>query len=365
MAFDRNKLMDYFQDQHFDEAVAYLLPIVSSDPSNIHLLGYLGYAYYMQDLAGAARTCYDRIVSLDPVNLTALYYLAILYRNVDTDTALGFATRLLALQPAKPSWWLMKGQLFQRKNLPDSALEYLTHAYQLAPNDPKNGSALADMLIDKKWYPLADSILDTGLARDSMNTTFLKLRIRSAYQAGDYPAALEPGERLIRTTEPLVNPLTWLALSYYNLKKYPDCIRVCEYMLGQGFELESIYYYEARAKAKMQQYPESNQLLSICLGKAISHTAEWYYYDLANNYEALKEYRLAIANYDTAFYLFKDPTMLYNCGRISETGLKNNVLARKYYNRYLALAHPTSPGEKKAYAYTRERWGIRTGRKGK
>jgi hypothetical protein len=57
--------------------------------------------------------------------------------------------------------------------------------------------------------------------------------------------------------------------------------------------------------------------------------------------------------------------MLYNCGRISETGLKNKVLARKYYNRYLALAHPTSPGEKKAYAYTRERWGIRKGQKEK
>jgi len=107
--FDRNRLLDYFQDQHFDEAIDYLLPIVAHDSSNIPLLGYLGYAYYMQDNAVAARNCYGHIITLDTVNLTALYYLAILYRNEDPDTALVYANRLLALQPTRAPWWLMVG----------------------------------------------------------------------------------------------------------------------------------------------------------------------------------------------------------------------------------------------------------------
>jgi hypothetical protein len=49
--------------------------------------------------------------------------------------------------------------------------------------------------------------------------------------------------------------------------------------------------------------------------------------------------------------------MLYNCGRIAESELKNTSLARKYYSRYLAAAHPQSPEEKKAFAYVRSRWG--------
>ena len=140
----------------------------------------------------------------------------------------------------------------------------------LAPTDYRNIVALADALIEKKAYPQADSILDIGLAKDSLNLSML---------------------------------------------------------------------------------------LAICLGKAISQTAEWYHNDLAGNYEELKNYKAAIAHYDTAYYLFKDPIMLYNCGRISESLLKNTTMARKYYRLYLSTAHPQSPEEKKAYNYVRRRWG--------
>ena len=86
-------------------------------------------------------------------------------------------------------------------------------------------------------------------------------------------------------------------------------------------------------------------------------TAEWYYNDLGDNYEELKNYKEAVAHYDTAYYLFKDPIMLYNCGRISESLLKNTAMARKYFMLYLKTAHPQSPEEKKAYNYVRTRWG--------
>jgi len=103
----------------------------------------------------------------------------------------------------------------------------------------------------------------------------------------------------------------------------------------------------------------SNELLAICLDKAISHTAEWYYNDLGSNYEELKDFKTAVANYDTAYYLFKEPLMLYNCGRIAETQLKNKAMARKYYTLYLRTAHPLSAEEKKAYNYVRLHYGSK------
>jgi hypothetical protein len=45
-------------------------------------------------------------------------------------------------------------------------------------------------------------------------------------------------------------------------------------MLGLGLELEAVYYYEARAWAKLKNYPQSDSLLRIALSKAISKTAE-------------------------------------------------------------------------------------------
>jgi tetratricopeptide (TPR) repeat protein len=79
--------------------------------------------------------------------------------------------------------------------------------------------------------------------------------------------------------------LTWLLLSYYNLKQYPDCIRVCEHLFDLRVADESVYYYDSRAWAKMKEYRRSDSLLRIALKLAIRPTAEWYYDNLGNNHE--------------------------------------------------------------------------------
>jgi tetratricopeptide (TPR) repeat protein len=154
-----------------------------------------------------------------------------------------------------------------------------------------------------------------------------------------------------------VQALTSLALSYYELKAFSDCIRVCEHMIGLGLTEESVFYYESRAWTKLGQYRTSDSLLRIALKMAVEPTAEWYYFDLAANHEALHEYREAVANYDTAYYLFRDPTVLYTCGRICETELRDMGRARRYYLRYLEVARPKTKEEREALAYVRRRWG--------
>lgn len=362
---DKGRVMNYFQNQEFSEAIDYLSPAIQADSGNAMLLGWAGYAYYMSDRTREAGDCYRRVVAVDSNNISALHYLVLLeLGEAGGGEALGYAARLLQLQPRRAMWWRTVGECWRRKNKPDSALGYFDSAYALAPGDVKTVAGLADILIDKKENARADTIVDYALITDSLNVTLLKLRLRSAYLSQNYEAALIPGERLVRLEDPSVVSLTWLALSYYDLKNYPDCIRICEHMLGMGLELESIYYYEARAYAKLKEYPRSNELLTIALSKAISNTAEWYYDARADNYEALKDYKKALSNCDTGYYLFKNPITLYNCGRLCEMGLHNTTLARQYYRRYLALAQPRTEQEKKAYAYVRKRWG-RPGAAGK
>jgi len=138
---------------------------------------------------------------------------------------------------------------------------------------------------------------------------------------------------------------------------YSDCIRVCDYMLQNQLEIESVYYYEARSYAKLKDFAKSNELLQTCLTKAISKTAEMYYYNLGENYEATHQFTEAVKQYDSAYYLFKDPLMKYYAGRIYETNLNNEKLAGKYYKQYLQFAKPESADEKKAYQYVKTRWG--------
>jgi tetratricopeptide (TPR) repeat protein len=355
---DKEKIMDLFQDQQYDEAVNYLSPVLRADSNNVPVLNYTGYAYYMQDNEPAAVACYRRMLAVDSNSVTGLHYLVLLLQGTDDAEALNDALRLVQLQPAKPARWRSVGNLWRRNQRPDSALAYLSRAYELAPGDLKTVADLSSVLVEGKQYDKADSLLDQGLEKDSLNIPLLKLRVASAFWNKHYDDALDPGEKLLRLKEPSVQSLEWTALSYYDLKKYPDCIRVCEGMQGMGMDIEAVYYYEGRAEAKLKHYSESDSLLRKALSKAISNTAEWYYDDLGDNFESQKNYRQSLAHYDTAFYLFKAPLILYNCGRICETELHNIPRAKQYYRRYLALAKPESEEEKRVYKLVKAQYGA-------
>ncbi|MFT3933386.1 MAG: hypothetical protein QM726_07225 [Chitinophagaceae bacterium] len=354
VSVDKTKVMEYFQNQQYEEAVSFLSPLLNADSTNIQLLSLLGYANYMNDNIPAARKNYSDIISIDSNNLTANQYLAIINNN-KPEQAIPFVRRLITQQPSKATHYRNMAELLKKLNEKDSSLSYYNKAYELAPGDYKNAAGLADALIEKKNYSRADSILDASLAKDSINIACLKIRIRSAYEAKDYQSILVPGERFIRQGEISLSALTQIALSYYNLKMYADCIRVCDFMLNNDLSVESVYYYQAKSYAKLKEYAKSNDLLQVCVSKAISANAEMYYYALGENYEFMNQFKTAVTQYDTAYYLFKDPLMKYYAGRIFESELKNEKLERKYYSQYLQLAKPQSPDEKKAYVYVRER----------
>ncbi|MEO8582370.1 MAG: tetratricopeptide repeat protein [Flavitalea sp.] len=355
--FDKNKVFEFFQNQQYDEALRYIKGAEVKDSNNIQVLGYIGYAHFLNDQFDKAREYYERILASDSNNVSAIQYLAIINNNKDPATAKPYVNRLIEIQPEKSAHYRTMGDLLRKTNQKDSALNFYSQAYSLDPNDNKNAASLAEILIEYKCYKEADSVLKLSLAIDSLFVPSLKLKIRSAYESKDYQNVIVAGETLIRQDELSVTYLTQLALSHYNLKRYNDCIRVCEFMLENGFTIESIYYYEAKSYANLKQFDKSNELLDICLSTAISNTAEIYFYNRAQNFESLKKYKDAVLQYDTAFYLFKNPLMLYNCGRLYTSKLKNTVAAKIYFLKYLRLAKPVTPEEIGAYEYVRLKYG--------
>jgi tetratricopeptide (TPR) repeat protein len=353
---DRNKLIDFFQNQDFEGSINYLESFEVIDSSNIQTLGYLAYAHYMkEDLMGADRY-FQSVLRIDSNNIGAMQYLVALHRKDDPDFAESLTRKLIFLQPGKSTNYRNLGEFLARRKEKDSALNYLNYAYNMSPRDVKNGAALAEFLLQEKGFPRADSILDAGLERDSLIISYIKLRIRSAYESKNYQLGVVPGERLLRSQDNSQASLTELIICYYNLKMYPDCIRVSEYMMENDIATESVYYYEAKAFAKLKDFSKSNDLLQVCLSIALSKSAELYYYNLGDNYESLKQYKKAIANYDSAYIIFGNPLMKYYSGRSAETGLKNQKLAQKYYGEYLRKARPESVEEKKAYDYVKSKW---------
>jgi tetratricopeptide (TPR) repeat protein len=353
---DKNIVMDFFQNMQYEEAISYLTAAEKLDSLNLQILGYLGYAYHMNDDLNNAAKYYQKMLNVDSGNVPANQYFSNIYSNTDPEAALRYTRRLMNSNPLKAVYYRKMGDLFRRRNQKDSALIYCEQAFRLSPNDNRNGSALADVLIDHKNYLRADSIIDDGIVKDSLSIPYLKLRVRSSYEKEAYRQVLIPGERLMRLGEVSLTTCTQVALSYYNLKSYKDCIRVCDFLVEKGMAGENVYYYAAKSHAKLREFDLSNELLRTCLELAISKTAEYYFHALGENYEEMKQFKKAIAHYDTAYYLFKDPLMLYNCGRIQDESLKNYNAAKKYFSRYVALAKPRSMAEKKAYSYVRKKY---------
>ena len=354
--FEKTKVVDLIQNQQYEEALSYLKPFSISDSQNIQVLSYLGFVNNLIDNNKEAAKFYLKVFDIDSTNVAALQYLGNVNNTDNKPLALSMLQRLIRLQPGRASNYRLLGKLYKSKQLRDSALIYFNTAYNILPADYRNAAALGEILVNIKNFTRADSIIDNALLSDSNNITLLTLSLKSAFEARDYQRACVQGEKLIGLNEVSLIPLSNLALSYFNLKQYNDCIRVCDFMLFNELNGETIFYYKAKSLAGLKQYPQSNDQFQICLDNAISNNLELYYYNMGQNYEALKQFNKAIASYDTAYYFSKDPVMNYNIAVAYETQLKNLPLAKKYYSKFLAESKPRTAEEKKVYAYVKEKW---------
>jgi tetratricopeptide (TPR) repeat protein len=354
---DKEKINDFFQNQQFEDAIDYLKPFYQKDSASLQILNSLGYAYYMNDNKDEAKIYFQKIFEIDSNNISANQYLInIEISNRNFDTAKIYACRLIRLNRSRSSYYRILADIYKKNREEDSARFYYDRAYYLAPLDGKNIAAYTEILINDSSYSKADSILNVALAKYPGNMNFLKLLIQSSYESKDYAGMINPGEKLIRMGELQFPILSKLVFAFYSLKKYENCIQLCEFMDSNSIAAESTYYYESMSWSKLNNLVRSNELLEKCLGKAISKTAELYYYDLARNNENLKYYQKAISNYDTAYYLFKNPFMIYNEGRIYDEHLKNYKKAKMYYSKYLAVVRSETGEEKKLYRFVKSRY---------
>lgn len=349
---DKNKVADYFQNEQYNDAIIYLDSNTTHYPHDVYLLNSLGYAYFMIKDFNKSEENYLKAFGSDTVNFTANKYLAAIYTNYKQyEKALGYYRRLVKTQPGNGMLYKYMGDVYAEKDKTDSALLMYSAAYKLQPANQKILSAYAGGLLSEKNYNQADTVLNAFLTKDSANVSAMILAVRSAYEQENYKQAATFSNRWKNVDFIDVNTTVHLAISNYNLKNYLLSFQLCDALIQQGIDAESVLYYASRAMYKLNQFKKSNDLLAQCLSKAISPNADTYFSSKADNFEALKQYKKAIAAYDTAYYLFKNPLSLYNIGRLYESGLKNTKVAYQYYTKYLKAGKPESEDEKRVYAY--------------
>ncbi|WP_142684709.1 tetratricopeptide repeat protein [Chitinophaga polysaccharea] len=351
-SINRAQVMDYLQNQQYEAAISYLQPRVQEN--NIGQLSLLAYTYYLSGKTKDAINHYEKVLLLDSTNVAAHQYLAGISMQMESPLPAVFHYRhIIRLQPTNATAWKQLSFACFAAQQPDTGFVYLQKAYALNPADPKVTARLGEELIEKQQYPLADSILRAFLKTDSLQPSVIMTAIRSAWFLKNYTRCTDLGTQLMRMNILSPNTFSIVAAAWYTLKQYQQCIGVYEYLQANKGQSETIMYYAALAYTELKNYTASNELLQTCIDMATSKSLDSYYSGKSANYEGMRQYKPAIANLDTAYYLFHQPLHQYSIGRIYELRLHNKQMATRYYKRYLQLGNPANPQEADIYKYLR------------
>jgi len=351
---DKNRVMEYLQDQQFEEAISYLRPIV--DSNDVRQVALLAYTYYQAGKIPDAAGQYKKALGLDSNYLMAHQYLASISTQQDQPvTALEHYKKVVALRPNSAAAWKQLSFAAFSARESDSGFIWLQQAYALNPADVRVVARLAEEWLERKRFGAADTLVNKFLSVDSSSALVLMTAARTSYLLKDYQRTLTLGNKLQTLNISSANTFIYITAAAYNLKKYQDCIGVHEYLAARNASSENIMYYAAMAYTQLKKYKESNELLQTCIDMAKSVSLDNYYTGMALNYEALGQYKPAIANLDTAYFLFHQPLKQYSIGRIYDARMKNEALATRYYRRYIDLYKGETTEEKEIYEYLKSR----------
>lgn len=354
--YDKAMLMDYFQEQQYDKVIAYMEGTVK--PVHVNGLAVLANAYLQNGQTADAERTYQRVLEKDSNNIAALQQLGNIARaQQQYVNAITHYSKLVALRPDNAIYYKQLANAAANiTGLQDTAFALMKISYSLNRKDASVVTFLAEEYLDRKDYLHTDSVLQQYYQFDSTNTLVVAALVKSSYQQKKYREVVTYGEQLINANSVHSFAYLCLAVSHYSLDHYDSTIRVYDKMMElTQSEPETLKYYAALSYAKLKQYNKSNEMLEQCISSAKSRSLDAYYTALASNFEEMKQYRSAIAHYDTAYYLFKDPMRQYGIARIYDQYVQDPQKAKRYYQLFLKNAKPGSKNEKDIQTYVKER----------
>jgi len=336
-SIDKALVVNWFQDQQYEQAATYLQSRVN--PANTNHLALLGYAYYQWGKWPETIHAYQQILQLDSQHISAHQYLAAIYTQQENPgSAIPHYQKLISLRPQQALYYRQLSFAYFAARAQDSGFACLQKAYALNPSDAKVVVRLAEEWMDQQRYAAADSVLQPYLATDSLQTSVIIPAIKNAFYRKDYPRAIALGQRLIRLKVISATAYTYVAAACYYNKQYQECIYVNDFLTTQQLNSEATMYYAAMAYTALKDYTRSNELLQLCIDLSKSKSLDDYYTAMGANYENMESYKKATVCLDTAYYLFHSPLRQYSIARIYDQFLQDPAAAKRYYRRYLLLA---------------------------
>jgi tetratricopeptide (TPR) repeat protein len=347
-------LLEYYQNQRFEDAANYLKTSYPEPVTDIKILSSLAYASAMAGKLPEAEDYYQRIYATDSTNTAILFNLgSINVRRGNSMKAITYYKKILLKDSTNFNVCKQMASLSQNMGNINDAISFFQKANKINPVEPDVAYDLTSFYIKLKLYTKADTIVTTALQADTANLLLLLGKAQIDYRLEKFPETVEVCSKLVRAGDQTSITISMLGTSYYHLKKYNDCINTFKLLELSKTANETSYYYTAMSYKAIGRQAIAVDYFEKAIKEAISENANSYYGEMADSYDRLHQLKNAVNAYQKSLLYGVMPLTYYALANLYDTELKNKKLALRYYKKYLTSNLPESQQSYRAYSKRR------------
>ena len=331
-SIDKEKLLDFYQTQRYEEAAQYLQSIYPEDTKDVKALSQIAYCYMMSGRLPDAEKNYSKINQLQPNTLSVLFSLV----SINSRRGNKPASQLYLLNILELDTNNFKAYK-QLAGFTDSVklkVAYLKKANRLNPTEADVAYDLAEQLKYLKSFEPAYQVLQIAINVDTSNFILQQAQLPIANELRKYKEVITVGEKL------LLNGFDGKIIkdvgkAYFSLKNYKKCIELYKKLEDMDLQNETILYYMSISYRELKNYEMATIYAHKTIEEGISPNTALYYALLAGIYEERNQNTSATNAYKKGLTFSQYKTIYYRLGILYDFKLKQPKTALSYYNQYL------------------------------
>ena len=346
-------LVNYYQDQRFDQATDYLKKIYPEPITDVKILKALAYCSQMNGKLPEAEAYYQRVYDLDSTNTGVLFSLgSINLRRGNTEKAEVWYKKITLKDSTNYQVYKQLARISSDERDTINEVNYLQKANSLNPEEPDVASELSNLFIGFKTYSAAEKILSIAIKADTENVVLMESLVGLEYHQQKWSQTVENCEKLVKSGDKSESVLTEMAIAYYNIKNYQSAIDAFN-QIDQIDQSETTFYYTGACYKALNNYKQAILYFEKTIDFAVSSFTASYYTEIADTYETIKQYKKAELAYQKALQFTHTSLLYYSIANLYDSELRNSRSALKYYRKYLSLNPPESQKTYIKYAKSR------------
>lgn len=353
------KLLEFYENQGYDDAARYLQSIYTDDTQDLKALGQIAYCNMMAGKLPEAEKSYLKINTLQPDNIPTLFSLvSINSRRGNASKARSYLQQIIRLDSMNFSAYK---QLATYEDTAEAKLTFLKKANTLKATDPDVAYDLSMVYRELKQNQQAYDVLQKAIAADPENFTLQQAQLPLSNLLGKYQEVITVGEKLLKVNAD-ANVMNDLGQAYFYVKDYQKCVTMYKLLEDLGVQNEGTLYYMALSYRELKDYDKAALYAQKTIDEAISDHTPLYYASLAGIYEAKNQYNDALTAYKRGLTFGQSNIICYRLGLLYDLNLKQPKNAVTYYQLYLKNK-PDQDQEKEQIDYAKGRIAAIAGTK--